>query len=182
MPRSLPRPRSAATCAVAIGLQLLKPICILTSAMANARDAALSRDQIRSRIRQAGLRATLGRIATYEALHVAAAPLTHADVVAKLSSIGLDRATVYRNLTDLTEAGLVARSDLGDHAWRFELSHAGPHDSEHVHFVCIDCGEVACLPGVGLEVSAVDVPRAVSQQRVEVQLRGRCDDCSEEAV
>lgn len=136
------------------------------------------RQEVRAQIRRAGLRATVGRIATYEALHEASAPLTHADVVERLAPLGLDRATVYRNLTDLTDAGLVARSDLGDHAWRFELSHTDGDGSDHVHFVCIDCGEVACLPGVGLEVGGSEVPRAVSEQQVEVQLRGRCDECS----
>ena len=120
----------------------------------------------------------MGRIATYEALYAASAPLTHADVVERVESLGLDRATVYRNLMDLTEVGLVARSDLGDHAWRFELSHAEGDGSDHVHFVCVDCGEVACLPGVGLDVASASVPRAVSQQQVEVQLRGQCDDCA----
>jgi len=143
-----------------------------------AKPPSLNRREIRARIRAAGLRATVGRIATYEALHRASAPLTHADVVERLEALGLDRATVYRNLTDLTEVGLVARSDLGDHAWRFELSHAGGDGGDHVHFVCVDCGEVACLPGVGLEVGSSQVPRAVSEQQVEVQLRGRCDDCA----
>ena len=138
----------------------------------------LERGEIRARIRAAGLRATVGRIATYEALHRASAPLTHADVVERLEALGLDRATVYRNLTDLTEVGLVARSDLGDHAWRFELSHTDGDASDHVHFVCVDCGEVACLPGVGLEVADAAVPRAVTTQQVEDQLRGQCDDCA----
>ncbi len=141
----------------------------------------LDRGEIRARIRATGLRATVGRIATYEALYRASAPLTHADVVDRLDELGLDRATVYRNLTDLTEVGLVARSDLGDHAWRFELSHTGGDAGDHVHFVCVDCGEVACLPGVALEVADAPVPRAVSAQRVEVQLRGQCDDCAPSA-
>ncbi|MEZ4440527.1 MAG: transcriptional repressor [Polyangiaceae bacterium] len=145
--------------------------------MATASRAPLSRQAARDRIRDVGLRATPGRIATYQVLAEAEAPLTHADVVTALAASGLDRATVYRNLMDLTEAGLVARSDLGDHAWRFELSHATAHEGDHVHFVCVDCGEVACLPNVALQVTGDGVPRAVHQQRVEVQLRGRCDDC-----
>ena len=147
-------------------------------ASATSSGRPLDRSQIRDRIRAAGLRATVGRIATYEALHHASAPLTHADVVDRLEALGLDRATVYRNLIDLTEVGLVARSDLGDHAWRFELSHGDGDTGDHVHFVCIDCGEVACLPGVGLDVASAVVPRAVSAQQVEVQLRGQCDDCA----
>jgi Fur family ferric uptake transcriptional regulator len=139
---------------------------------------ATGRDQVRLRIRQAGLRATPARIATYEVLLDAKAPLTHGDVTERLAGAGFDRATVYRNLVDLSEAGLVFRSDHGDHAWRFELRARGHHESEHIHFVCVDCGDVSCLPHVGVTIrSAKGAPRAVSSQKVQVQLRGRCDSC-----
>jgi len=48
-------------------------------------------------------------------------PMSHADVAGELASHGLDRATVYRNLMDLADAGLVSRADHGDHVWRFSL-------------------------------------------------------------
>ena len=144
-----------------------------------------SRESLRSRIRAAGLRATPGRVATLEVLQAASTPLRHADVVERLSAgtdsapLGLDRATVYRNLMDLTDAGLVARTDLGDHAWRFELPAAGP-SLEHPHFVCTDCGEVACLADVDITIrSGRGSPRSVQRSRVEVQLRGTCDRCAE---
>lgn len=134
---------------------------------------------MRQRIRDAGLRATPGRVATFQALVTARAPLRHADVCEVLAPLGLDRATIYRNLIDLTDAGLLARSDLGDHAWRFELSYPDHHDAEHPHFVCVDCGDVSCLPGVALTVTAEEgTPRSVGEKRVEVQLRGLCDQCA----
>src|SRR5580700_10531724 len=37
----------------------------------------------------------------------------------------LNRDTVYRNLMELSESGLVSRLDLGDQVWRFELSEKG---------------------------------------------------------
>lgn len=139
----------------------------------------LVRDEARRRIRNAKLRATPGRIATYQALSEAAAPLTHGEVVILIASLGFDRATVYRNLIDLTEAGLVARSDLGDHAWRFEVSDVDDPPGGHAHFVCVDCGGVSCLPGVQVSIKGTaGTPRAVSSKQVEVQLRGRCDSCS----
>ena len=135
---------------------------------------SLGKDEIRARLRDAGLRVTPGRLATYALLHEATIPLTHSEVSETLGDTGVDRATLFRNLQDLTEAGLVTRTDRGDHVWRFEV--AGRH-ANHPHFVCVDCGEVACLPNVALQVTGDGVPRAVHQQRVEVQLRGRCDDC-----
>lgn len=145
--------------------------------MAATKKKALSPEAVRERIRGAGLRATPGRVATYAVLYASSSPLAHADVVEALTATGLDRATVYRNLTDLTEAGLVARTDLGDHTWRFELG--GGHAAVHPHFICVDCGEVSCLEGVAVQItSSESAPRSVAGRELEVQLRGRCDDCS----
>ena len=137
---------------------------------------SISQEAVRTRLRNSGLRATPGRIATYALLHDAAQPLTHSDVVERLNHTGVDRATLFRNLQDLVEGGLATRTDLGDHVWRFELEgrHAG-----HPHFVCTDCGDVACLENVDIEVKGSRVPRAVESLAIEVQVRGRCDDCAD---
>ena len=104
-------------------------------------------EDVRQRIRDAGLRATAGRIAVYEVMVGAEGPLTHNDVVDILGPRGFDRASIYRNLVDLTTAGLATRRDLGDHVWRFELAReGGDHFSDHPHFVCTECGDVVCLP------------------------------------
>jgi Fur family transcriptional regulator, ferric uptake regulator len=83
---------------------------------------------------------------------------------------------------DLTEAGVVARTDLGDHVWRFELrTKSGSHASSHPHFVCTDCGTVACLPGVSVSIRAPQsaaAPSAISAHRVQIQLKGVCDSCT----
>jgi len=134
----------------------------------------LDRAAIRVRIRESGLRATAGRVATYAALARARRPLAHADVVSALKEAGLDRTTIYRNLTDLTEAGLLIRRDLG-HSWRFELKQE--HARDHAHFVCTDCGAVACLSPVAIRVKG-RAPRAVADKAYDLQLRGICDDCS----
>ncbi|MBU8897932.1 transcriptional repressor [Corallococcus sp. H22C18031201] len=135
---------------------------------------------LQERIRAAGLRSTAPRVAVLRQLEGATAPMSHADLVESLGDDGYDRVTLYRNLTDLTEAGLVNRADLGDHVWRFELKRAGAeHAGTHPHFTCTDCGTVACLPDESVRIaSARGVPRAVAQRHVEVQLRGLCDRCA----
>jgi len=57
-------------------------------------------------------------------LETALGPLTHAEVSEALHHLGFDRATIYRNLTELTEAALASRVELGDHVWRFEAKRA----------------------------------------------------------
>jgi Fur family ferric uptake transcriptional regulator len=137
--------------------------------------------ELTTALRAAGLRRTAPRIAVLQRLEVAAAPVSHGEMADKLSSLGFDRATVYRNLMDLVEAGLITRTDLGDHVWRFEMvrGERATHAGEHPHFLCVDCGDVSCLPGDAVTIaSARGVPRSASRQHVEVQLKGRCDTCA----
>ena len=131
-------------------------------------------------VRGAGLRVTSSRIAVLSALRETAMPLSHADVAAKLEHLGVDRTTVYRNLIDLSEAGVLRRSDVG-HTWRFELVvDGGEHDAgQHPHFVCTDCGKVACLPTGAVSLKAVrGSPAALKRGNLEIQLRGLCDACA----
>jgi len=135
--------------------------------------------EFQARIRASGLRSTAPRVAVLRELEAARSPLSHAELVGSLGDEGYDRVTIYRNLTDLTEAGLVVRADLGDHVWRFELRRAGEaHQGIHPHFTCTDCGTVSCLPAESVRVTpAKGAPRAVAARSVEVHLRGLCDSC-----
>lgn len=136
-------------------------------------------DELRGTLRARGLRATPSRLAVLELLQTSQTgqPVSHAEVVDKLASGPWDPATIYRNLTDLVEAGLARRADVGDHVWRFELVD-GRHDTTaHPHFVCTECGAVECLPEMALVAPRVKAPKAVRQRRVEVQVRGLCDTC-----
>ena len=107
-------------------------------------------------------------------LHACASPTSHPEVSEALQPQGWDRATLYRNLADLTQVGLLRRVDVGDHVWRFELA-AANHTDEHPHFLCTACGEVSCLPE--LDLSNSGLPVSVRQGKAEIQLRGLCDAC-----
>jgi Fur family ferric uptake transcriptional regulator len=134
---------------------------------------------LRNQLREVGLRATGPRMAVLRYLAQVGAPVSHAQVYEKVAAAGIDRATVYRNLVDLADAGLLRRSDLGDHVWRFELVHVAGSQTVHPHFVCTDCGTVACLPQESVELHAVrDAPKALRRQGLEIQVRGQCDACS----
>jgi Fur family ferric uptake transcriptional regulator len=139
----------------------------------------LSLAEVRDRIRRAGLRSTAARIAVMQRLEGATNPLTHAEIATALVPQGFDKATVYRNLTDLTEVGLVSRSELGDHVWRFELRRpTETHDGEHPHFLCVDCGEVTCLSDVTVNISPTPGSlRSKIGELTEVLLKGHCGRC-----
>lgn len=137
-------------------------------------------DALKERLRSAGLRVTGPRLAVLRCLMRARRPLSHAEVCELVTDAGMDRATVYRNLMDLADADIVRRTAL-DHVFRFEwiagqqTEHVG---EAHPHFVCSDCGAVACLPVSAIAVRAVrGTPRALRQHAVEVHVRGLCDAC-----
>jgi Fur family ferric uptake transcriptional regulator len=123
-----------------------------------SKPEAGSIDALKSLVRGAGLRCTTARLAVLEHRLTATGPQTHAEVSATLDHRGFDRATIYRNLTELTEAKLVTRVDLGDHVWRFEAKRHGGgdghgHGGDHPHFVCTSCGEVSCLDDVNVAIT-----------------------------
>ncbi len=137
------------------------------------------RDQVRTRIRDSGLRCTMARVHVLEQLYAATAPLSHADLAGTLAPEGFDKATIYRNLVEMAEAGILSRMELGDHVWRFELKRTEQeHSDEHPHFVCVECGEVACLPGVTVNVSPAPASKgSVIGELTHVLLKGRCGRC-----
>ena len=133
--------------------------------------------EIRQLLSRVGLRTTPARTAVLRWLQRAKAPATHAEIAADLVPLGVDKATVFRNLNDLAEAGLVSRAELGDHVWRFELRDAEHADrGQHPHFVCIDCGRVTCLHELNLPQSSAKLLAQVGEV-TEILIRGRCQTC-----
>lgn len=128
-------------------------------------------------LHRAKLRATAARIAVVQCLARERFPLTHAEATERLSEFGFDQSTIYRCLTELADAGILARLDLGDSVRRFELlreKHSGV--SDHPHFLCIDCGKIQCLSDFTFKLT----PRrgAAKAGRVtEVLVKGHCVSC-----
>jgi Fur family ferric uptake transcriptional regulator len=141
-----------------------------------ARLSAAELIGLRGALREGGLRVTQPRMMVLAELFQAAGPMSHAEVATRLAKQGLDRVTVWRNLVALTDAGLLARTDVGDHTWRFEKAEGGGgHDNTaHAHFVCVACKKVSCLPAVSLSGTAR------GSVVLEVQVKGRCDACVDE--
>lgn len=126
-------------------------------------------------IREAGLRATPARVATLQFLRASSTPQTHAAVADHLGPLGADKATAFRNLNDMADAGLLRRTELGDHLWRFEAV-AGDAVHSHPHFLCVDCGAIRCLEDVQLTPTSEQTSSQFGEV-TEILLRGHCNDC-----
>ncbi|MGH7136245.1 MAG: Fur family transcriptional regulator [Pirellulales bacterium] len=138
-----------------------------------------SLDEVRKLIRDQGLRGTPARLAILRRMFSARRPMTHAQVADELAPQGFDRATIYRNLVELADVGLLHRLELGDHVWRFELRQSADQgNSDHTHFLCVDCGDVSCVPDLSLQAAVSLVGQRASPGRVtEVLLKGHCKHC-----
>jgi Fur family ferric uptake transcriptional regulator len=135
--------------------------------------------QARDTLRQAGLRSTASRVAVLQLVAGAGKPVSHAEAAEALVPQGYDKSTLYRCLVELADAGLLTRLDAGDHAWRFEMRGDQRHPAgEHPHFVCVDCGQVTCLPDVEVRITGGKGAKAAAFGDVtEVFLKGHCKDC-----
>lgn len=84
----------------------------------------------------------------------------------------ISRATVYRNLKQMVEAGLINELYFRDGKARFELN-----QEHHHHFVCLICGGTEKIAAAGLE----QVFREVGEKRKVVshqfEVFGYCDNC-----
>ncbi|HCK51719.1 MAG TPA: Fur family transcriptional regulator [Planctomycetaceae bacterium] len=133
---------------------------------------------VKAMIRGAGLRSTTARVAVIQQLASVRLPQTHADVTAALEAFGFDQSTIYRCLTELTDAGLVARLDLGDSLRRFELLKSGTDGfSQHPHFMCVSCGSVSCMDDHSFKIKANNRNATAPGEIQEVLLKGRCSSC-----
>ena len=88
----------------------------------------------------------------------------------------VSRATVYRTLAVLEQAGFVEGLDTGDGGRRFEhvLGHA-----HHDHMVCTGCGAIFEFHDEELERRQVAAARKLGFriERHSLRIHGRCRDC-----
>lgn len=134
-----------------------------------------SESDLRKLLVERGFRVTEQRLVLLRELAKLRVPVSHPELTERLAGTALDRVTIYRNLLSLTEAGVLVRTQLGDNVWRFELLQTkAPEHDRHPHFVCTDCGDIACLPASTVRLRG----EAARNEVAEVQLRGRCSACA----
>lgn len=130
-----------------------------------------------ARLRAAGLRATSGRIRALAAIDAASAPLTHADLARQPELRDLDAITLYRLLDAFAERGLVHRVQGTDGVWRTCAQPRGQRGcpGNHPHFLCADCGAMACLTDQPLP--RVQPPEGATVRARHFLAVGRCAAC-----
>ncbi|MGK0359737.1 MAG: Fur family ferric uptake transcriptional regulator [Bradymonadia bacterium] len=137
----------------------------------------LPKTEARALLQANGLRVTAPRLAVLCALAEANRPLSHSEVLTQLGDTDWDPATVYRNLVKLTSVGVSAVVSRAGGQDRYALASPDGDVHRHPHFVCEDCGRVACLPAALSASLSMTGPWSASVESATVQLRGACPDC-----
>ena len=89
---------------------------------------------------------------------------------------GISRATVYRTLQWMMDAGIARKVDFGEGRFRFEHSYRHPR---HFHLICKSCNQSSEFLSSDIEVLIEEVATArnfAARQSV-LQIYGECEDC-----
>lgn len=131
-------------------------------------------------LRARGERVTAPRRAVLEVLAGRSDHLTADEVAALLEGSDVHRATVYRTLDLLVDAGVVSHRHVAGGAARYHLA-TSPDGSAHLHGHCRSCGRVVVLRADAFD----DVARALQRNDgfvLDVQqsaFAGVCAQCAE---
>lgn len=122
-------------------------------------------------IRKKGLRQTPQRDEIVSSIFATDEHFTPEDLFERLRASGsqASRATVYRTLVLLSEAGLLHEIDLGDGQTTYDPNFIDR--PTHNHLVCIDCGKVVEFEDSHLEVLNDCLTRRLGFQPVRQSLR-----------
>jgi Fur family transcriptional regulator, peroxide stress response regulator len=139
----------------------------------------MGEDAVKRSLAGSGLRSTPQRHAVMAFLMKKKGHPTASEIFAAVNRLDprSSRATIYNNLRDLVEAGLVREVAVEGRAARFDAK-----GTRHYHFICDRCGNVE-------DVDWYEVPRPVAAslgKRVlrgcELILRGLCTKCASRRV
>ncbi len=138
------------------------------------------RTQFLSYLKENGHRVTTERLALFEEIFSQHGHIDAEELLAALLAAGVEisRATVYRNLDLLVEAGLVTKQRLGRNHFLFEHVHSG---QDHDHLVCVSCGRVVEFVSPGIVALQSEICRAhgfVSEHH-SLEISGLCRSCAE---
>jgi Fur family ferric uptake transcriptional regulator len=84
----------------------------------------------------------------------------------------ISRATVYRTLQWMVDAGIARKVDFGEGRFRFEHSYRQPR---HFHLICKTCHR--SFEFLSSDVEEVATARSFTASQIVVQVFGTCEDC-----
>jgi Fur family ferric uptake transcriptional regulator len=88
----------------------------------------------------------------------------------------ISRATIYRTLQWMVDAGIARKVDFGEGRFRFEHSYRHPR---HFHLICKSCNRSFEFLSSDIEtlIEEVAAARGFAQRQSVLQIHGECDAC-----
>jgi Fur family ferric uptake transcriptional regulator len=140
--------------------------------------SAIGADRLRERLTAAGQRTTPQRLLVAEVLGAARRQLTAEELWHRVRrrSPRLGRATVFRTVEALVDAGVARRFELDNHVYGYAACEPGHHH----HLACSECGRVeeideGYVRPVALRVAA-ETGFVIDDARLDFY--GRCAACA----
>ena len=125
----------------------------------------------------AGIRVTANRLMIWRKVrHDFQGPFSLADLEAAMPT--LDRSTLFRTLTLLSEAHLLHDIDDGTGSQKYCVCHVDDtrHCMGHVHLTCRVCHKTFCLTNV--RIPPVALPEGFLPEETEYIVKGVCAHCA----
>ena len=90
----------------------------------------------------------------------------------------ISRATVYRTLQWMVDAGIARKVDFGEGRFRFEHSYRHPR---HFHLICKSCNRSSEFLSSDIELllEEITAARGFQARQSVLQVHGTCEDCRE---
>lgn len=135
----------------------------------------ITREDLRLRIRESGLKVTLPRLEILSLLAMRgghhSVDALHQQLLKK--GVSLPRASVYNAIRDFVEHRLVQEADAGAGRAYYEFA-----TDWHHHFVCRECGSIQDVPcAVGEKPCLEAVLPGYVIDEAQIIFRGLCPDC-----
>lgn len=134
-------------------------------------------DTTASRLAAAGERVTQQRLVVAETLARAGRQLTAGELYERVrrAQPSLGRATVFRTVERLVEAGVARRLELDGHVYAYVAC----QPEHHHHLSCTSCGRVEEIPESWVRPIATRATRRLGFEIDDARLDfyGRCSDC-----
>jgi len=129
------------------------------------------------RLTAAGERVTQQRLVVADALTRAGRQLTAAELyeIVRETQPSLGRATVFRTVERLVDAGVARRLELDGHVYAYVAC----EPEHHHHLACTQCGRVEEIPESWVKPIAARAAERLGFEidDARVDFYGRCSDC-----
>lgn len=118
------------------------------------------------------IRITPNRLEILNILERSTKALAEKEIQKELSG-KCDRATIYRNLSMLTDIGIIhpVTTELGVKKYVFRKE-----KTEHLHFKCTECGDTICLTDT--KMNNIKLPEGFTKKDSNFLIIGICNKCN----